>query len=133
MFDIGNNSSTLLFLSVGGNDLLEKYRLNGVITSDEMNEIFEKYKLLVKAIREKLPCVKIILTNLYHVNNDKYKDINTTIDQWNTMLSDYVTSNNDATILDLNHLITEPSDLRQTIEPSEIGGKKIANKIKEYL
>ena len=134
-FDISNDGTTLLFLSVGGNDILEYYKLNGVITSNEINTIFNKYKLLITAIRNKLPYIRIKLINLYHVNNDKYRDINQSIDLWNTLLNEYASDSNNKVdgIMDLTHLITAPDDLRQIIEPSEVGGKKIANKIVEYL
>jgi hypothetical protein len=124
-FDIDNDPSTLLFLSVGGNDILEKYRLNGDITNDDIIQLFDKYKILIKTIKEKLPCVKLIVMNLYHIID---KDINKIIDTWNSLLNESYSD-----ILDLSNLLTEPGDLRQIIEPSEVGGKKIADKIMEFI
>jgi hypothetical protein len=63
--------------------------------------------------------------NLYHIID---KDINKIIDTWNSLLNESYSD-----ILDLSNLLTEPGDLRQIIEPSEVGGKKIADKIMEFI
>jgi hypothetical protein len=50
------------------------------------------------------------------------------IDQWNSLLSEFA-DNNDLEIIQTNKMIVSKADLTNAIEPSETGGKKIANAI----
>lgn len=70
-----NNNSTTIFLSVGGNDIIQMRNKN-------IEFIFKKYIVLIEAITEKLPNVNLVLCNLYYPpHENKYDDL---IDKWNT-------------------------------------------------
>lgn len=116
-----NNKLTTVFLSVGGNDIMNLQEKN-------MNTTFKKYNTLIDAIRSKLPNVKLVLLNVYYPPNvSKYDSI---IDKWNTNLElEYKANNKNIYILNLANLLKEPSDFVFNIEPSITGGEKIANKI----
>ena len=116
-----NDKLTTVFLSVGGNDIMNMREKN-------VDDIFEKYNTLTKAITTKLPNVKLVLLNVYYPPNKA--NYNSRIDKWNTMIDlEYESNNKNIYILNLANLLTEPSDFVFDIEPSSTGGEKIANKI----
>ena len=116
-----NNKLTTVFLSVGGNDIMNLHKRN-------LDDTFEKYNTLIRAITTKLPNIKLVLLNVYYPPNvSKYDSI---IDKWNTNLElEYKANNKNIYILNLANLLKESSDFVFDIEPSITGGEKIANKI----
>ena len=116
-----NNKLTTVFLSVGGNDIINLQQKN-------LHDIIQQYNTLIGAITTKLPNVKLVLLNVYYPpNTSKYDSL---IDKWNTNLElEYKYNNKNIYILNLANLLKEPSDFVFDIEPSIIGGEKIANKI----
>ena len=116
-----NNKLTTVFLSVGGNDIINLQQKN-------LHDIIQQYNNLIDAITTKLPNVKLVLLNVYYPPNEsKYDSL---IDKWNTNLElEYKYNNKNIYILNLANLLKEPSDFVFDIEPSIIGGEKIANKI----
>lgn len=116
-----NNKLTTVFLSVGGNDIINLQQKN-------LHDIIQQYNTLIDAITTKLPNVKLVLLNVYYPpNTSKYDSL---IDKWNTNLElEYKYNNKNIYILNLANLLKEPSDFVFDIEPSVIGGEKITNKI----
>jgi lysophospholipase L1-like esterase len=116
-----NDKLTTVFLSVGGNDIMNLQQQN-------LDTTFEKYKTLIGAITTKLPNVKLVLLNIYYpANTSKYDSL---IDKWNTNIHlEYETNNKNIYTLDLASLLKDPSDFVFNIEPSITGGEKIAHKI----
>jgi lysophospholipase L1-like esterase len=116
-----NDKLTTVFLSVGGNDIMNLQEQN-------LDTTFEKYKTLIKAITTKLPNVKLVLLNIYYpATTSNYDSL---IDKWNTNLDlEYESNNKNIYILDLANLLKDPSDFVFDIEPSITGGEKIATKI----
>ena len=129
--DIDYNLKYIVFLSVGGNNILQNY--------DDVNTIFEKYKKLIDTIKTKLPESKLFLLNLYHIGgcarplhmptsplclptgvracatDGQSPQLNPIIDQWNQLLYNY-SSFASSSIVDINKLITSPQDLTFKIE-----------------
>jgi lysophospholipase L1-like esterase len=116
-----NDNLTTVFLSVGGNDIMNMREKN-------IDDTFEKYKTLIGAITTKLSNVKLVLLNVYYPPNaSKYAS---SIEKWNTNLNlEYEQNDKNIYILNLANLLKEPSDFVFDIEPSITGGEKIANKI----
>jgi|LakMenEpi03Aug12_release.lakeMendotaPanAssembly.Ray.scaffolds.fasta_scaffold230861_2 lysophospholipase L1-like esterase len=116
-----NNKLITVFLSVGGNDIMN-------LQEENLDTTFEKYKTLIGAITTKLPNVKLVLLNIYYpANTSKYDSL---IDKWNTNIHlEYETNNKNIYTLDLASLLKDPSDFVFNIEPSITGGEKIAHKI----
>lgn len=116
-----NNKLTTVFLSVGGNDIIN-------LQQKKLYDIIQQYNILIGAITTKLPNVKLVLLNVYYPPNvSKYDSL---IDKWNTNLElEYKYNNKNIYIFNLANLLKEPSDFVFDIEPSIIGGEKIANKI----
>jgi len=120
---IFNSANTTIFLSVGGNDILQLYN-----TSYNVKTLFSYYKTLIKAIKTRFPLVNLILLNIYQpINLPEYSYI---IQEWNKMLT---TEYGYFSILDLTKILYKPSDFTFDIEPSITGGEKIGNKILSYL
>ena len=116
-FDL-DKSTTNIFLSIGGNNLL-RTKLDSV----KVNEIFDKYSILVDSIITKLPNAKLNLLTLYFPLNQPDHPY---VDIWNTKIKQLMPSRN---IIDTSALITSKNDLVYNIEPSLSGGQKIANAI----
>ena len=116
-----NDKLITVFLSVGGNDIMNLQQKN-------LDDTIEKYNNLIDAITTKLPNVKLVLLNIYYPSNKV--NYNSLIDKWNTKIDlEYESNNKNIYILDIASLLKEPSDFVFNIEPSSTGGEKIANKI----
>ena len=116
--------SSIIFLSIGGNNILQG--------GESLSRIFKQYMELVDDIIKKNDC-KLILINLYYPTDIKYLKYYPSIQKWNEMLNIYVrdtkTVGQQIQVLDASAILTTPSDFTSEIEPSEIGGRKLANKI----
>lgn len=129
-----NIPSTTLFLSIGGNDILQKYVESSNKTSADdfsvLNPIFAAYKNLVKAIQARMNLTRIVLVDLYYPNNSKFTPLRPMIAEWNRMLNEYASENNGIIrILKISSVVTASEDFTLEIEPSEKGGEKIASSI----
>ena len=130
-----NNRHTTIFLSAGGNDILDKYversdpNLNDL---DYLNTIFGAYKNLVKAIKTKMNQANLVLLDVYYPKSTKYLPYRNIINAWNNKIYDYA-KNNNIEVLRISTLLTKDSDFTLEIEPSETGGEKISNAILNVL
>jgi hypothetical protein len=125
-----NNDSTYLFLSVGGNDILNNH---GELTNMDISELFDKYKKLVETINTKFNNANIVLLNLYMPTSLSYQKYKNTVDEWNQLLNTFVSkSDQHYEIININSLLTTPADFVNDIEPSEIASQKIANAIYSF-
>jgi lysophospholipase L1-like esterase len=128
-----NTDKTSVFLSIGGNDIINALSLQGdqPVNPNVIYMIFYKYQQLVDAIRTKLPKVNIILLDLYFPLKIDYTKYYRVIKSWNKMLVNYVANspNNITGLIKISDLLTHSSDFASDIEPSESGGKKIVDQI----
>lgn len=129
-----NNKNTTIFVSIVGNDILNKYVYKQDTEVDdfkELNKLYLNYKDALFKLREKFPDTKVILLNLYYPKSVKYLRYREIIKRWNDLLFEYqddpINEIND--ILDLSLIMTEITDFSLSIEPSETGGAKIAKQI----
>jgi len=129
-----NNSHTTIFLSAGGNDILDKYverndpNLNDL---DYLNTIFGTYKNLVKTIKTKMNKAKLVLLDVYYPKSTKYLPYRNIISIWNNKIYEYASKNN-MEVLRISTILTKDSDFTLEIEPSETGGEKIAHSISQF-
>ena len=121
-----DSKNTYVFLSVGGNDLL-KYNYKG----KDLGEFMELYAKLVLAVKARLPSANLILLGLYYPQSKKYNKYHQTIQNWNTMVSKL--GQKVQGYIALDGFITESDDIVSDIEPSEQGGKKIADAIISFV
>ena len=119
-----NNTNTYIFISAGGNDILNK---RTELSSTEIRRLFDSYMEFLKALRIKLGSAKINILNLYLPVNPRYQAYKASREQWNQLLQ---SSSNKVgemyNVVDLYGLLTTPEDFVYDIEPSESGSDKIA-------
>lgn len=125
-----NSTTTTIFLSVGGNDILSQ-------AQDKTNDtqflptIFAAYKSLVKFIQSQLPKANIVLCDIYYPNNLKYKQYHPIIDEWNNMIQTFARDpeNRIGGVFKISSILTNPEDFTLEIEPSSIGTRKMVDAI----
>ena len=92
-----NTPDTLIFLSVGGNNILQNYveqSNNDLNDITYLKTIFAAYKTLVRTLREKMTQSQLVLVDIYYPENVKYQVYRDLITKWNTISH-----------LDMSHLI----------------------------
>ena len=119
-----NNSDSYIFLSVGGNDIL-----NTEFTQLNINVIFDKYIKLINALITRFPYINIIALTLYYPASIKYEKYRDIITIWNAKIKKLMGNN----IISLKDVIKLPEDITNNIEPSFIGGQKITNAILQKI
>ena len=132
MNNINNSENYFVFISIGGNDilnnLLDDSKKNKTINKNKLENLKKKYIKLVKFIEDKYPKAKIHLLNLYFPSDEKYKKYEKSIIEWNKMIEN-VCLENKYSLLRIDNLLKNPSDFTNGIEPSVIGSEKIAKLI----
>lgn len=125
-----DSGNTTIFLSVGGNDILNQSTdtEGGPVDSKLINTMFSAYKPLIKSIKTIMPKSQLVLLDIYYPDNTKYKPLHDAIREWNNQLYNYATENN-VSVLRISDILTKPEDFALDIEPSAIGGKKLVDAI----
>ena len=125
-----NSTTTTIFLSVGGNDILSNAQNNSNNTQF-LSTVFDNYKLLVKFIQTQFPKANIVLCDIYYPNNSKYKQYYSIIGQWNIMVQTFARDpeNNIQGVFKISSILAKPEDFIHEIEPSAIGSQKIVDAI----
>jgi hypothetical protein len=119
-----NSSETFIFISAGGNNILNKQ------TNTDIVQLFNSYMDFLNALRAKLNNVKINIMNLYLPANPRFQSYKKSIDQWNKLINKYSSKVGEMyNVVDLNSLLTNTTDFVYDIEPSESGSEKIATLI----
>jgi len=130
-----NNENSIVFISVGGNDILNKIVYTDNPTIEILNNIITDYTFFIKSLFLRMNSLKksnIILLNIYYPTNSYFHKFYSYIDQWNKFINDFAEKNN-YKVLDLTKFMIDKDDFSFSIEPSTIGGKKISNHIISYL
>jgi len=132
-----NNPNTTIFISLGGNDILTYYydKDNNVRDTTVLSPMFISYKKVVKHIHNRMPKTKIVLLDIYYPDNIHFKQFHPVINTWNQQLYSYVNDYNNNGIygvLKISDMLTNKEDFSFGIEPSSIGGEKIADGILRY-
>jgi len=132
-----NKKTTLVFLSVGGNDIIEAYVEQMTPydkNKDGLAKIFKAYKKTVGQVREKMNNAKLVLLDIYYPTSEKYKDFHPLIEDWNNMIYAYAGKkpNGIDGVLKISDFVTDSEDFTFDYEPSGKGGAKIAQHIYEY-
>jgi lysophospholipase L1-like esterase len=119
-----NNSNTYIFISAGGNDILNK---RTELSTTDIRRLFDSYMEFLKALRTKLGSAKINILNLYLPSNPRYQSYKTSIDQWNQLITQSSSKVGEMyNVIDLYGLLKSPDDFVYDIEPSESASDKIA-------
>lgn len=124
-----------IFLSVGGNNILNHYEhcadcFMDKNSDDFLNSTFDVYKDLVKSITIRCPNNKLYLLDIYYPNDEKYQIYYNIVSKWNQMLYTFASNNDNVSgVLQISNGLTTEDDFVHNIEPSLQGGYKIAEKI----
>ena len=119
-----NNTNTYIFISVGGNNILNsRVKMVAKVTTN----LFNQYIELIKSIKTRVPNAHIFVLNLYYPLNTHYKSYYDTIDQWNKLLEDNTFLG--YRLIQTNKLLVKEDDFTYDIEPSFKGGQKIVREI----
>jgi len=125
-----NNNNTYIFISIGGNDILE----GNISNNKKLENLLNNYLNKIKIVKIKYPKTNLYLLNLYKPLKSKYEKYYKIIETWNNLLEKEKENNkNIYKILDISKIIIYPNDLVYSIEPSINGGKKIAEEILNKL
>jgi len=122
--------NTTIFLSVGGNDILNQSsdKDGGQIDSKVINTIFSNYKPLIKSIQTAMPKSQLVLLDIYYPDNAKYRPLHDAIREWNSNLYNYAKEKT-LSVLRISDILTKPDDFTLEIEPSALGSKKLVDTI----
>ena len=124
-----------LFLSIGGNDVLQYKNIltNNSLTAlefltnfaDVLDKFKSRYKQILKSILQyNLP---LTICTIYNGNleEDLVKPARVTVALFNDIIYQLAGEYN-IPVIELRNICTEPADYANPIEPSSIGGRKIA-------
>jgi hypothetical protein len=120
-------SNTYIFVSAGGNNILNSHY---IISKEMVDTFFQQYSTLLHSLKSKFPKTQIYLLTLYYPLDSRFKSLYPFVEQWNTMLSEFVEQNGPQfKLIRTNNLMILKTDFTYAVEPSETGGVKIANAI----
>lgn len=146
---LGFKKPTDIVLSIGGNDML--YNLSFLTTDkstfrneafiDVYNEIFQplevRYETIVKNFASQR--ANLLLCTVYEGDLGRSEEFKDVLDSSKIMVSSlndiiYKTASRyNAEVLELRNIFTSSEDYANPIEPSHIGGEKLAKKIIEWV
>jgi hypothetical protein len=123
--EANSEENIYIFVSAGGNNILSS---RNKLSNEMIESFFQQYSTLILSIKSSFPNAQIYLLNLYYPLDSRFKNLYTYIDQWNTLLSEFA-ENNKLKVIQTNKFMLKNSDFTNAIEPSETGGKKLADAI----
>ena len=85
-----NNNDCNLYISIGGNNILNMLNTNVDVDKKQLNKIFEKYKELIGKIKNQYSNANIYIFNLYFTSNKKHKPI---VEEWNKLVNSFCLKN----------------------------------------
>jgi hypothetical protein len=133
-----NKENTYIFLSAGGNDIIQKYiehSNNNLNDKQYLTTIFSAYKKLIRSIQTKMGRSKLILLDIYLPQSIKYRQYHDLINEWNSKIDEFSkdSHNNVFNVVRVSKVLTSKEDFTLGIEPSAKGGQKIAAQIEQML
>jgi len=120
-----NAKTTNLYISIGGNDLLNLYEHNNTNNSKLFNMVWEIYKKTILMLIDSTQC-NIILTDIYFITDPNYSKYIPMIKKWNSNLYQFADQHK-LNVFKISKILTQPKDFTNSIEPSVIGGNKMVN------
>lgn len=120
-------SKTYIFVSAGGNNILNSHY---TISKEMIDTFFQQYSTLLYSLKSKFPKAQIYLLTLYYPLDSRFKSLYPFVEQWNTLLSEFVEKNGPQfKLIRTNKLMMNKVDFTNAVEPSETGGAKISSAI----
>ena len=142
-------TSSHLVLSIGGNDLLQNLSFLYEGPVDKINDavagvqqyIFKPLEQRFETIIQRLSShrANLLLCTVYEGDlgrTDEFRDV---LDSSKIMVSSFndtvykTASKYNADVLELRHIFTSPEDYANPIEPSHVGGERLAQAIMDWI
>jgi hypothetical protein len=120
-----NNKHTNLYISIGGNDLLNAYDSNDINDTNLFDMIWNIYKSTILNLSTITQC-NIILTDIYYITDSNYAKYIPIIKKWNATLYQFA-NKHQFNVFKISKILTKAQDFTNGIEPSIIGGTKMVN------
>ena len=130
--NVNNSRNTYIFVSAGGNDILQKIVYRSRTDPTTLDNIMKEYDNLVKIITNMMNQSNIILLTLYYPPSAFYRKFDSFIREWNINIKNCA-KKYDCRVLDLSEFMTTSKDFSHSIEPSDIGGKKMADNMMKMM
>lgn len=128
-----NNANTTIYVSVGGNDIIEYYikQLHSTKNTYALTKMFNSYKKLIKSIQDRIYLCRLVLLDIYYPTEPYYRQYYSIIYKWNKMITQYAANpqNKITSVLKVSKILNNKNDFVFAVEPSEKGGEKIVNLI----
>jgi len=123
-----NHSYTYIFVSIGGNDILQKivYRDASQVDPTTLDSIISDYDNFIKKVKTTMSHSHIILLTLYYPHASYYRNFDSYIDKWNINVI-RIAKKYHCRVLDLSKFMKNAEDFSHSIEPSDIGGEKMVD------
>ena len=124
-----NEPNTYLFVSIGGNDLLDKYHYlqHDIENTKELDNIWEEYKKTIFELKFKTDCT-LVLTDLYYITDQEYVKYHKLIKKWNDYLDEFC-EKEDILIYKISNKLKKSTHFVNDIEPSKLGSEIIVDNI----
>jgi lysophospholipase L1-like esterase len=122
-----NNKNNYIYISCGGNDILNNYNFQNLQDYTIANEIFNNYKKIILNIKKNINC-KLVITNIYYPTSKQYSVYHPIIKHWNKKLKRFCKKEN-IMLFEIDKLFINKSFFVDHIEPSKLGSKTIINYI----
>ena len=120
-----NENTTNLYISIGGNDLLNLYEHETTNNRELFNMVWELYKKTILVIISNTQC-NVILTDIYFITDPNFNRYIHMIKKWNSNIYLFAKQHK-LKVFKISDILTKPSDFTNSIEPSVIGGNKMVN------
>lgn len=132
-----NEPTTYIFLSVGGNDILNRFvNTSATLDKQEIMPIYESYQHVVKSLKKRMNKANIVLLDIFYPKASNYQEFKPVLEDWNKLISEYSSNykNEISDTIKTSLILSADGDLVENdyakgIEPSEQGGAKLVERI----
>ena len=127
-----NNSNTYLFVSIGGNDLLNKYHYlsNDIENMSPFDDIWNEYKKTLLELKFETDCT-LVLVDLYYVKDSDYLKYHKLIKKWNDNLDKFC-HEKEILLYKISNVVNDKTHFVNSIEPSKLGSEIIVENIIKF-
>ncbi len=129
-FSTYNNDSETddlhIVISAGGNNMLNAMQVHA-LNDSSVDKIASQYSRLMNHVCKMYPNAHVYLLNVYYPTNKPYNKIAKYVTRWNDTVKTMVEEKDRTVLIRIDEICTEEEDFINDIEPSSIGGKKIAD------
>ena len=123
-----NESDSKIIVSIGGNDLLNHYKINDISDTKYVDTIFNNYVSNIEYLTDNFKG-EVIICNIYYPQDKSYKKFHPIIDNWNKKINNFSTTHN-LKVVNLDEFINKKHHFVKGIEPSYQGGLAIKQSMK---